>query len=301
MALKKTVLFIINPIAGGKSKDKVPGLIESNLDKNLFDYQIEFTKAPKQAKIIAENAVGKFDIIIAVGGDGTVNEIASALAGKNAIFGILPYGSGNGLSRFLDIPMDTEAAIKNLNFLKTEIIDGAKLNGKWFFNMAGMGFDAHISQVFAQEQHRGFSTYLKSSLKEVLNYEPHTYDITVDGKHVNRKAFMLSFANSSQYGNNAHISPYASVQDGFIDVCIIKPFPVWRYAEMAVRIFGKWADSSSYVEIIKGKHIQIKRVDNGPIHLDGEPQHTGSDIDIQVIPNALKIIVGKNYKRTDGK
>ena len=299
--MKNKVLFIINPIAGGKSKDKVPGLIADNLDKNLFDYQIEFTTAPKQAHIIAENAADNFDMIVAVGGDGTVNEIASALAGKNVIFGILPYGSGNGLSRFLDVPMNVTDAIKNLNFLKTETIDGAKLNGKWFFNMAGMGFDAHISEVFSKEEHRGFSTYLKSSLKEVLNYRSHTYNIAIDGKELTRKAFMLSFANSSQYGNNAYISPRASVQDGLIDVCIIKPFPVWRYVEMAVRIFSKLAESSSYVEIIKGKHVKVTRTDNGPIHLDGEPQHTGSDIDIEVIPGALKIIVGKNYTGNNGK
>ena len=299
--MKKKALFIINPIAGGKSKDRVPGLIAGNLDKNIFDFEIALTKAPKQAKIIAEKGIGKFDIIIAVGGDGTVNEIASALAGKDVVFGILPYGSGNGLSRFLGIPMSVEAAIKNLNYLKTETIDGAKLNGKWFFNMAGMGFDAHISEVFAKEEHRGFSTYLKSSLQEILNYKSHTYDITIDGNRIERTAFMLSFANSSQFGNNAHISPSASVHDGLIDVCIIKPFPLWRYIEMAVRMFGKLADSSSYVEIIKGKHIQIKRRDDGPIHLDGEPQRTGADIDIEVIPNALKIIVGKNYINKNGK
>ncbi len=279
----------------------MPELIANNLDKNIFDFDIAFTEAPKQARSIAEKAADKYDLIVAVGGDGTVNEIASALAGMDVVFGILPYGSGNGLSRFLDIPMNVVDAIKNLNFLKTQIMDGGKLNGKWFFNMAGLGFDAHISEVFAKEQNRGFSTYLKSSLKEVLNYQSHVYGITIDGQYLERKAFMLSFANSSQYGNNAHISPHASLQDGFIDVCIIKPIPVWRYPEMVIRMFGKWADSSSYVEIIKGKRIKIKRQDDGPVHLDGEPQHTTADVDIEIIPNVLKIIVGKNYRDCHGK
>ncbi len=295
--MKKKALFIINPIAGGKSKDKVPELIARYLDENIFTYQIAYTQAPAEASIIAKHAINDYDIIVAVGGDGTVNEIASAMAGSKATFAVIPYGSGNGLSRFLHIPMDTAAAIKNLNYLCTETIDGAKMNGKWFFNMAGMGFDAHISEVFAQQKERGFSTYFKSSLQEITNYKPQTYQLTIDGKQYKREAFMLSFANSSQYGNNAHISPMASVQDGLLDVCIIKPFPLYLFPRMGLRMFFKTADKSNYVEIIKGKKIEVKRLEAGPVHLDGEPQILGADLHIEVVPHTLNIIVGKGYKR----
>ncbi|WP_074492472.1 diacylglycerol/lipid kinase family protein [Mucilaginibacter polytrichastri] len=295
--MKKSALFIINPVAGGKSKDKVPELIDRYLDKNSFTYKILFTQAPAEAHAMATQAIPDYDIIVAVGGDGTVNEIASALAGTKAIFAVIPYGSGNGLSRFLHIPMDTAAAIKNLNYLCVETIDGAKMDGKWFFNMAGMGFDAHISEVFSHQKERGFSTYFKSSLQEITNYKPQTYHLTIDGKSYKREAFMLSFANSSQYGNNAHISPHASVQDGLIDVCVIKPFPLYLFPRMGLRMFFKTADKSNYVEIIKGKHIEVKRKEAGPAHLDGEPQIFGNDTYIEVVPRILNIIVGKGYKQ----
>jgi diacylglycerol kinase (ATP) len=295
--LKKSVLFIINPVAGGKSKDKVPELIDRYLDKNIFTFKIVFTQGPAEAHQIAENAVADHDVIVAVGGDGTVNEIASALAGTKAIFAIIPYGSGNGLARFLHIPMDTAAAIKNLNYLCVATIDGAKMNGKWFFNMAGMGFDAHISEVFSHQKERGFSTYFKSSLQEITNYKPQTYHLIIDGEEYKREAFMLSFANSSQYGNNAHISPHASVQDGLLDVCVIKPFPLYLFPRMGLRMFFKTADKSNYVEIIKGKKIEVKRKEAGPVHLDGEPQILGADTLIEVVPHILNIVVGKGYKQ----
>jgi diacylglycerol kinase (ATP) len=162
--------------------------------------------------------------------------------------------------------------------------------------MAGMGFDAHIASVFATGKTRGFGTYLKSSFQEVVNYKSHTYHIEVDGKSYERAAFMLSFANSSQYGNNAHISPYASVQDGLIDVCVIKPFPLYRFLELGIRMFTKTTDRSKYVEIICGKHIVVKREDAGPLHLDGEPEMAGTRVEINVLPQSLNVLVGNSFK-----
>jgi diacylglycerol kinase (ATP) len=295
MFLKKTALFIINPVSGGKKKDGVPDLIEKTLDKAVFEYSIVYSDGVKHAYVIAKEAVGNFDLIVAVGGDGTVNEIASAITGSPTVMGILPYGSGNGLARFLGIPMDTAAAIKNLNGWHVEAIDAATANGEWFFNMAGMGFDAHISEVFSHREKRGFGTYIISTLQEIFNYKPHTYYIGIDGAEYEREAFMLSFANSSQYGNNAHVSPMASVQDGLLDVCIIKPFPLWRFPEMGIRMFTKTADGSKYVEIIKGKHIQVRRNEPGPMHLDGEPRIAGANVEISVAPASLNILAGDSY------
>jgi len=246
---------------------------------------------------LAQQAVAdRIDTVIAVGGDGTINEVASALVGTDVIFGIIPGGSGNGLSRFLDIPMHTEKAIENINTGRAEIIDTATANGRRFFNMAGLGFDAHIAEVFAQQKERGFVTYAKSTFSEIMNYKPRTYHIEVDNKKYERQAFMLSFANSSQYGNNAHISPKASVQDGLLDVCIIKPFSLWRFPEMALRMFTKTTSGSKFVEIIKGKHIVIKQNQPGPMHLDGEPFMITEDVEINMVPGSLKIIVGDKYR-----
>ncbi len=293
--MKSKALFIINPISGGKNKDNVPELIKANLDDNLFEPTIVFTNRAFHGHKLAKAGIGQYDYIIAVGGDGTVNEIASAVAGTDTILGVLPFGSGNGLARFLGLPMDTAKAINSLNKQNVASIDGAKFNRQWFFNMAGMGFDAHIAEVFAQDKTRGFGAYIKSSLREVLNYKPGVYQIEVDGVNYERTAFMLSFANSSQYGNNAHVSPAASVQDGLLDVCIIKPFPLYLFPALGLRMFLKTADKSEFVEIIRGKNILVTRKGDGPVHLDGEPQIMGDRAEINIFPDALRIITGDSF------
>jgi diacylglycerol kinase (ATP) len=295
--LERKALFIINPISGGKEKDGVPELIDKYLDTNNFKATVVFTDGVAHAKQIAKEAVNAFDVVVAVGGDGTVNEIASSIVGTNTVLGIIPFGSGNGLSRFLGIPMDTSEAIKNLSGGHIEIIDSAKLNGQPFFNMAGMGFDAHISEVFSHGKKRGFITYIKSSLLEFAKYKQENYQLNIDGTVYTKNAFMLSFANSSQYGNDAHISPNASVQDGLLDICVIKKFPLWRFPEMGIRMLTKTAEGTKYVEIIRGRHIKVKRENPGPVHLDGEPQIMGSDAEIEIVPNSLKVIVGASYKK----
>lgn len=296
--MKRKALFIINPISGGKKKDGVPELIEKNLDGDVFEQVIVFSDGVSHARQIAKEAVNKFDLIVAVGGDGTVNEVASAIVGTGMPMGIIPFGSGNGLSRFLQIPMDTEKAIKTLGSGHIEAIDSGRLNGRPFFNMAGMGFDAHISEVFSHGKKRGFLTYIKSSFEEISKYKPQPYHLEIDGKVYEREAFMLSFANSSQYGNNAHISPDASVQDGLLDVCVIKKFPLWRFPEMGIRMLMKTTGKTKFVEIIRGKHIHIKRNGPGPVHLDGEPRIADAAIEIEVVPSSLKIIVGASYKKS---
>ncbi|WP_426669248.1 diacylglycerol/lipid kinase family protein [Mucilaginibacter sp. McL0603] len=293
--MKRKVLFIINPVSGGKRKDEVPDLIQKNLDINIFEPTIVFTTGAMHASELAQNAVGNYEYVVAVGGDGTVNEIASSIVGTDTALGILPFGSGNGLARFLGIPMDTVKAIKTLNEERVEVIDSAKLNGQYFFNMAGMGFDAHISEVFSHYKTRGFGAYVRSAFREIVNYKSENYHIEIDGAAYERQAFMLSFANSSQYGNNAHVSPHASVQDGLLDVCIIKPFPLYRFIEMGLRMFTKTSEGTKYVEIIRGKNILVKRSKDGPVHLDGEPQILGTETEINVVPNSVKIITGSSF------
>jgi diacylglycerol kinase (ATP) len=295
--LKRKALFIINPISGGKKKDGVPDLIDQNIDKAVFDATIVFSDGVSHARIIALEAVGKYDIIVAVGGDGTVNEIASAIVGSETALGIVPYGSGNGLARFLGVPMNPNQAIQALVKGHMESIDSGTVNGQPFFNMAGMGFDAHISEVFSHGKKRGFISYIKSSIQEISTYDEQAYHLEIDGKIYERKAFMLSIANSSQYGNDAHISPNASVQDGLLDICLIRKFPLWRFPEMGIRMLTKTSESTSYVEIIRGKHINVTRQSEGPIHLDGEPQVMGTAIHINIVPDSLKVIVGPTYKK----
>lgn len=288
---KLNILFIINPISGGKDKLKIPALIDANLDRSKFNANFAFTEYVGHASEIAEEAAGKnFDIIVAVGGDGTINEIASKVMQQHKILGVLPFGSGNGLARFLKIPMNTVKAIKVINNCKVSIIDTATFNEKCFFNMAGMGFDAHISSVFAGNKGRGLSGYVKLGLREVLSYKPQNYRIAIDGREYLRKAFVISVANSSQYGNNAHIAPTASVTDGLLDVCIIKEFPMYKLPLLAYEMLRSKTDHSKLVEIIKGKNIHISRIKEDAIHIDGEPYFMGTEIAVSVNPLSLNII-----------
>ncbi len=290
--MKKKILFIVNPISGGLNKTFIPSLIDQWLDHTLFEAEIVFSEYHGHALKLAENAVNlNFDVIAAVGGDGTINEVATAVESSGKIMAIIPSGSGNGLARTLKIPLDNAKAIARINLLNTTKIDTGVFNGKKFFNMAGMGFDAHISALFAGDKKRGFQGYIKTTLKEIAKYKPENYSVEVDGRIIEREAFMLSIANSSQYGNNAHVSPEASVKDGLLDVCIIKPFPLLAFPALGYRMFAKSAQYSPYVEIYRGLDIKIKRTKKGPIHLDGEPFMMDELLSIGVKHLTLELIV----------
>ena len=291
--LKQKILFIINPISGGKKKDRVPELIKKYIDHEKFNTLIVFSDGVSHANLIAREAANSYQIIVAVGGDGTVNEVASAIKGTDVILGIVPFGSGNGLARFLGIPLNLKKALQTIFKGHTELIDTATLNGMPFFNMAGLGFDAHISQVFSVDKNRGLFNYVKSSVWEFNHYNQQAYTITIDGVTYNKEAFMLSFANSSQYGNNAHISPRASIKDGLIDVCIIRKFPFWRLLEMGLRMLFKASEGTKYVEILRGKKVLVQRSQPGSAHLDGEPRIVNDRVIIEIEPGSLRVFTGR--------
>lgn len=289
--MRKNILFVINPIAGGKAKKHIPDLIDAHLDHEVYDYEVVFSDSVDHARKLSKSAAYLgYDVVVAVGGDGTVNETACGILNGDASMGVIPLGSGNGLARFMKIPLKSEEAIHAINAGRVTTIDSATMNGMPFFNMAGVGFDAHISMEFASLESRGFSGYIKTTLREIRSYKPQDYVLTIDGQRYERKAFLISIANSSQWGNDAHIAPHADVQDGLLDVCIVRPFPMILFPMLGVRLMNKTADKSPYVEIIKGKDILIERAGEGAIHLDGEPRIMGNSLHIQVNPLSLKMI-----------
>lgn len=292
MQIKTNILFIINPISGGKGKLQIPVLIDKYLDKEKFSANFVFTEYVGHAAELADEASRKnFDVIVAAGGDGTINEVASKVLLNEKVLGILPLGSGNGLARFLNIPRNLKAAIHLINILKTDRIDAARFNDKLFFNMAGMGFDAHLSSVFSADKKRGLSGYLKLGFREVFSYKAQQYEIQIDGKKYVRNAFVVSVANSSQYGNDFFISPLASVKDGLLDVCIIKPFPILKLPVLSYVLLKGKAEQSDMIEIIKGKNIKIVRQKEGAVHVDGEPLFMEKEINIDVLPLSLTVVV----------
>lgn len=288
---KSNILFIINPISGGKEKQKIPALIDKHLDHSKFNANFSFTAYIGHAAELAEEAANKnFDIIVAVGGDGTINEIASKVSSLQKILGIIPFGSGNGLARALRIPINVKKAIQVINAFEVQTIDAGKLNGKYFFNMAGIGFDAHISAAFAGNKTRGLKGYISLGLKEIKSYKPEYYELDIDGVKYQRDAFILSIANSTQYGNNVHISPKSLLSDGLLEVCVVKPVSLYKLPLLVYEMLNAKTHRSNLVEIISGKNIKITRVKENSIHIDGEPFFMGKNIEIEIIPGALKVI-----------
>lgn len=284
------VRFIINPISGnGKNKD-IALLIGKILDRTKFTHEICFTQSQADATRLSREARDKgMDLVVAVGGDGTVHEVGKALIGSNTALGIIPRGSGNGLARHCGIPCEPVKAIKLINQMKMRPIDTVKINGDHFLNMAGIGFDAYIAKKFSLDIKRGFFTYLKLVMKHFFSYKCQDYKLIIDGKKMEQKAFLISFANSSQYGNNIRISPKAKIDDGLLDVVILHPFPLISTPRLIFQLLSSKIDQSKYVEIIPGKEIIVE---GGPFHthLDGEPVTSKNNLNLTVLPFSLNLV-----------
>ncbi|MVZ63568.1 diacylglycerol/lipid kinase family protein [Sphingobacterium humi] len=288
---KKRILFVVNPVSGGKKKTAFNKQVLEVLDMSRFEPTFKTTNHVNHAYELAQQAIEeKYDAVVAVGGDGTINEIGSALAGSNTPLGIIPEGSGNGLALYLGIPMNESAALRRINRFESIAVDCARVGERRFFNIAGIGFDASVSDKFANETFRGPVGYLRTAINVLSKYKPKKYKLLIDGKEYEREAFMISVANSPQYGNNAYIAPNASITDGMLDVCIVHKFPLYSLPLMLFHLFNKTADQSEYVEIIPGKKISIFQEGNDPVHLDGEPKDLGNCVEIEVMEKALNII-----------
>lgn len=292
MTTKKSIIFITNPISGTNDKHCIPDLIERTLDKSQFDYSVIFTEyAGHAAKLAREAVASNIDIAVAVGGDGTVNEVAKSLVHTNTALGIIPCGSGNGLARHLMIPLDPEKAIYILNRCEIHDLDYGIINGLPFFCTCGMGFDAFVSMKFAMSGKRGPTTYIENVLKEGLKYKPETYEVRDETGTMNYKAFLIACANASQYGNNAFIAPQASMSDGLMDVIIMEPFSVIEAPQISLQLFNKTLDKNSKIKTFRSKKIHIQRSAPGVIHYDGDPMMTSADIDVEMQSKGIKIIV----------
>ncbi|NGM60974.1 diacylglycerol kinase family lipid kinase [Sphingobacterium sp. SGG-5] len=288
---QRKILFVINPISGGKKKTAFNKTVLEVLDLEKFHPTFQQTAGPDHAYEIGRQAIAdKYDAVVAVGGDGTINELGSALVGSDIPLGIIPEGSGNGLALYLGIPLNETAALRRINRFDIQEVDSGVINGHPFFNIAGLGFDASVSDKFATEQLRGPVGYLRTIINVLGKYKPCRYQLNIDGNEYEREAFMISVANSPQYGNNAYIAPNASVNDGLLDVCIVKKFPLYILPMMVYHLFNRSVDQSEYVEIIPGREIKIERIDDGPVHVDGEPLNIEGNLHIHVKPNSLKII-----------
>jgi YegS/Rv2252/BmrU family lipid kinase len=289
---KKKLKFIINPVSGVFSKDRVVSAIESGLDRSKYDFSIVYTESPGHAIEICNKLVAEgIDIIIAVGGDGSVNEIARTLTDKKVVMGIIPAGSGNGLAHHLKIPFSYKKAIEIINTCKILKIDTGSINDVFFVSIAGIGFDGIVAREYAKNKSRGFLTYLKVVTEEYMNYRPRKYTIEINGEILKRKALFISFANSDQFGYGASISPSASVDDGLLDVIIMKKPPIIEVPILASLLYWRKIDLSRQFEIIKAKELVVKTRRKRWVNIDGEPLKMKKKLFVKIHPQSLNIIV----------
>ena len=289
---KLKICFIYNPISGVRKFGRIEDQIRNNLDLDKFDYVIRETKSPKDAMRISSAAVqDNFDIIVAAGGDGTINEVVQGIGKASVMLGIIPIGSGNGLARHLGIPLEPEKALKLLNHLNTKTIDIASINGYPFASIAGLGFDARVANKYRKLKKRGFYGYFRVVTKEFFRYREREYTLTFNDQQITRKALLLSIANSNQFGYNTIIAPTAEPDDGVLDVVIMKKFPIGEIPRMIGLLFTGKIDQSSYIESFKTTEIFIVRKRGKRVNIDGEAIKMGREIFIRIQPAAIKVIV----------
>lgn len=285
---KKKILFIINPHSGIKSKLGFVDLIDHEISGD-FIVKTRLTQRPEHATELAIEAVESgMDAVVAVGGDGSVNEVGKALIGTDVALGIIPLGSGNGFARHLNIPLHEKAALQTINNFRTQIIDTATINDIPFLATAGLGFDAQVGWQFANHGRRGFLSYVQITANAFMGYKAKEYKLSIDGKEMETTAFLINFANAGQYGNNAWISPSASLSDGLLNICILDKFPKQYAADIIYKLFNKKIEKSKYYRFYQGKEIWVRNPEI--YHIDGEPRGTDVDLLIKIVPQSLKVI-----------
>lgn len=289
---KRKISFVINPKSGTQSKEQVLHLLNQKIDKEKYIWEVIYTEyAGNAVEIAAQKAKEGVYAVVAVGGDGTINEIARSLVHTKTALGIIPCGSGNGLARHLQISMDFKKAIEIINEGVIDIIDYGKINEIPFFCTCGVGFDAFVSLQFAKAGRRGPLTYLEKTLLESLKYQPETYELETEDGTLKYKAFLIACGNASQYGNNAYIAPQAMLTDGLLDVTILEPFTVLDVPALSFQLFNKTIDQNSRIKTFRCQNLRIHRTKEGVIHFDGDPMMMGKDVNVEIIREGLQVIV----------
>lgn len=287
---KKQCLLIINPISGTTNKRGLDKTVRHRLAGIGLDIDVAWTTARGDATRLATEAVAKgYHSVIAAGGDGTVNETAKALCGSSAALGILPCGSGNGLARHLDIPVDIDAALEIIAENHIVACDYGTADDIPFFCTFGMGFDAAVSKSFAEQKQRGFITYIRSAFAEYKKFHSEEYIISANGRVITENAFVVAVCNASQYGNNAYIAPRASMVDGLLDITIIHQGNPISTALVGVDMLTGYINRNTLYHTFQAKEATITRKSAGAAHIDGEPVMLGDTTCVKCHPGALHI------------
>lgn len=287
----KKVFFIINRKSGTGYQSAVEGRILDECRLHDALCTLEFTQYRGHATELARQAVAeKFDLVVAVGGDGTMNEVAQGLINTSVAMGIVPRGSGNGLARHLGIPLQIKRAVRTLFVGSTLNMDTFTVNNRLSLNVSGIGFDGHIARQFDTSPQRGLANYARITWQEYLQFPEFEATLTTHDHALTNKAFIIAIANSSQYGNNACIAPLASVCDQKLHICIVKKIPAYR-ADVAVALFARQAHRSKFCTTLETDALTISLPQPMAYHIDGEPGGEDSQFAIQLNPRALTVLI----------
>jgi diacylglycerol kinase (ATP) len=293
---KRRIRFIINPSSGVRKKIRMEHIIEQEIDRDLFDFEIVNTEYAGHATELAAEAVKRgFDIVIAVGGDGSVNEVAAGLIGSKTTMGMLPAGSGNGFAMHLGWGRDIASVIRRLGDATTEVVDTCLLNGRPFINLAGVGFEATVAHLIKSDKNRGFKAYFKSSFGSFFNYKYKTYKISVDDDdYIETEALNVTVANAPMYGYNFVVAPLAVYNDGKLEVMVIQKVSVWRYLLNLHRFLNKTLHESSIVNRLSGERVEIVLSEPDFAQFDGEGFAVNQKkLVFTVNPLSLKVLLPK--------
>ena len=286
-----TITFIVNPVSGAKDK----AAIVEEAQRVFSDSKILYTEYAGHAKELAANA--GTDVVVAVGGDGTVNEVASGLVGTEKALGIVPCGSGDGLALHLGMSRNHRKAIAQIRDGVVCRMDCGKMNGRFFFCTSGVGFDAKVGLEFSKSKSRGLATYVSMSARNWFSYKPDYYKVTVDGAPAwEGEAVFITVGNASQWGNNARVCGGASVLDGLFNITIVKPFSTMKFPPLLLRLASGKVNGSSSTLCLQGRKVLIERSQTGPAHYDGEPLEEGTRLEFELLPSSLNVVTIENSK-----
>jgi len=290
--IKDTILFIVNPLLERRSGMNLEWLLHKFLDQDRFKYNIVYSESPEHTFELVQVKKEEYRIFIAVGGDGTVNNVGRYLIYSDNILGMIPLGSGNGFARSLKIPLNPPDAIKAINRMNVSLIDTGSVNDIPFMHMAGIGFCAAVSHRYDKMKMRGFYAYLLSLLAVLLRFDSKEYEIKIGEKYEKVTVFLIAAGNTSQWGYNIHICPGADPADGLIDLNIVRKFPVFLFPYLICRLILKNLHGSKYSRITRIKETDIRGIGEIIGHIDGDPVFFYDSLHLKVLPGSLKVIKG---------
>jgi YegS/Rv2252/BmrU family lipid kinase len=290
-SMKKKLVFVTNPFSGARSKQNLVSLLNQNIEKDLFDYELIYTQYPQHATQISIDAAanGVF-AVIAVGGDGTINEVAQGLLHTNTALGILPFGSGNGFSYHLGFKRDIIKALQAINKCQVSSIDTGSANGRFFINVAGLGLDATVAYKTKLNTKRGFLPYFINTLRESLDFKFMSLSIESKELSITGEYAMAAVANGSIYGYEFAVAPEAKLDDGLFDVLLVKKTQIFRYFLLVPMMLNKTFHKSSLVDFIRTDQIKITNHSNAYFHVDGEGLEGDYEISFQIHPKSLLLL-----------